>query len=84
MSVTLTIRNFAEIGKQEPRVQAAGHKRSIAAEARKILTWVVQNANATAPVATRNDPSSIRAWQRQKQEVLRPFGWHLGEPHGHR
>lgn len=64
MSTTLTIRNLEEPVKQKLRMQAASHGRSMEAEAREILTRVVQGASpaetaqeaarTVAPVGSKN------------------------------
>lgn len=52
MSTTLTIRNLEEAIKQKLRMQAASHGRSMEAEAREILTRVVQQGAGVVAAAT--------------------------------
>jgi hypothetical protein len=49
MSTTLTIRNLDEGGKQELRLRAASHQRSMEAEAREILATALSVRESFAP-----------------------------------
>lgn len=49
MSTTLTIRNLDEGVKHKLRLQAASHQRSMEAEAREIITRVVNEAEEPQP-----------------------------------